>query len=757
MKSLRPVVLAVLLALPAGAVAQGVDMQAVQDSLAGETDVPRLYRLERALPMAAVAPGPDDVLRRGLLALRIWELTDDRGDATRALETFETGATRFPRDARAHYGVALALAHGPDVRLPLLGRVGEAIVLGQVVAEIFRRDPKSRARRSLRRALELDPAFGPAAVLLAQLAVADGGRSRTLVAEARDALVHVRAAGGGTPRSERALADMEIALGNYGAAGAAAAAGGDDAAALRTRAVALLLQPGPSDAGDAAYWRGVALLDARAAADYYADLEVLATVTEAAEWRAADQAGRRLWLQRFWQKRAAEAGATTGDRLAAHYVRLHAARQRYLRNSSRGADGAGVLLTDDVARHPFDDRGVVLIRHGEPLRVVSTAGRGVLPNETWVYDLPGHGRQLFHFAALRGSRDYLLVSDLLQALDPTSITYVDERQRAVMALISDRAEFEPRYQAVLARLSRALQQFPPVDLRGTEIRSMLEQPDADYRRSARAALRTDSYRRAFAADLAFHYDVFTFRTPFQRTELTAAFAVPVAQLEPLAGSGRAGFAIRTAVILHDTLQHVVTRIDTVHHVRMRAAAADAFLRVNVTLPVVPSEHTAYRIVVEDEVGGRGRMESGGSVLRDYAGDALAVSDIVLAFPDSAGDWRRDELVLALALPRRFAAERPFTVFYEVYNIAADTPYSTRITVTPVARGGLLAAARRLFGGGPAAIDLRFEDVAALNARGVLQETRRITGDLPAGEYVLATTITADGRTARSSTTFRVEQ
>jgi hypothetical protein len=736
---------------------QRIGIMALQDSLGGETDVPRLYRMERALPMPAVAPDSDAIIRRGLTALRIWELTGDRDDATRALDTFETGATRFPGEAWPHYGVGLALAHGPDVRLPLPGRATDGIVIGQSLAEIFRRDPRSRARRALRRALELDGAFAPAAALLGELAVADGGRNRTLIAEARDALLHVRASGGSTPESERALANMEIALGNYRAAGAAAGAAGRDAAALHMQAVTLLLQPGAAAEGDALYWRGVELLDGRAADAYYADLELLATPAEVADWSVADVQGRRLWLERFWQRRAAEGGVTTAERLAEHYSRLTGARQRFLRNSTRGADGAGVLLTEDQSRHPFDDRGLVLLRHGEPLRTLSTAGRGLLPNETWVYDLPDHGLQLFHFVSLRGSQSYLLVSDLLQALDPTAMTYLDERERAVMALISDRAQYEPRYQAILQRLSRVLQQFPPVDLRGTEVRSMLEQPDADYRRGARAALRTDSHVRTYAGDLAFHHDVFSFRTPTERTDLTAAFAIPTRQLEPLAGSGGSEYAVRLSVILHDTLQDVVTRRDTVQRVRLAEPSRDGYIRMHVTLPVVPSEHTVYRLVAEDEIGGRGRLEAGGSVLRDYSGADLLVSDIVLAHPDAVGDWRRGDLVLALALPRSFPPERPFAVFYEVYNIPENAPFSTRITVAPVTHGGIRGRLGRLFGGGPGEVDLRFEDKALLDSSGVLQQTRQVAGDLPAGLYEMTITVSTGNRAARSTTVFRLER
>src|SRR5690606_12836598 len=147
------------------------------------------------------------------------------------------------------------------------------------------------------------------------------------------------------------------------------------------------------------------------------DVEVLVTPPEAADWSATDLEGRRIWFERFWQLRAANAGVTAHERLAEHYRRLAHARTRYVRNSVRGTDSQGILLAGNEPRtFPFDDRGVIYIRHGEPAGAVSTQHRGVLPNESWYYDIPGHGPQLFHFVAARGTQNFSLVRDLLEAM-----------------------------------------------------------------------------------------------------------------------------------------------------------------------------------------------------------------------------------------------------------------------------------------------------------------------------------------------------
>ena len=767
----------VLLA-PRDVTAQRPDYGSVLDSILQSADPELLRRTERALPLPRAAGDVEPLVRRGLLGLRLYALGQDRADAERARATFEVAAERFPAEPWSHYGLALAFAHGPDARLPLLGDVLPSVTLAQTVAEIFGRDAAARARRALRRALELDPAFGRAAVLLADLALADG-RSRDQLLEARAALLASRGAGG----VARALSDVETALGNYGAAAAAAGAGGRDAASLRSRGIALMLQPDSVAAGYDHYRQGLAALDANAAELYYQDLAVLVNAQEAAEWRsAATPAQQRLWLERFWDRRAAEGAVTPAERVAEHYARLSTARERYVTNARRGSEhqtGGALLADEPVEDHVFDDRGVVLIRHGRPARAVRTTANGVLPNETWAYRMPGQdGYQLFHFVALRGARDYSLVPDVLRAVEPEVLrvekllrgirpsvadglrrsnfdrntqTELDRRERAVMSLIEDRADLEPRYRQGAARLRQLLQAGRPLD--GTEVRSILERADADYRQSARRALRTDTHQRTWAEALAFHSDVFTFRTPFARTDVTAAFAVPTRQLEAVAGSGGREYVLDLSLILTDTLQDLVTRIDTTRTVRV-ASADEPFVRTHVTMPVVPSEHTTFRLVASDAVGNAGAVEEGSVRLRDYAGSRLQLSDVVLALPDSAGDWQRGPVELALLLPRSFGPDRPFTVFYEIYNLPADAAYVTEVTVTPAGGRGLLG---RIFGGGRDRIRLRFEGVAKPGADGVVQEIRELAGDLPAGRYRLEIEVThrVTGESAGTATEFTV--
>src|SRR5690606_25553157 len=149
------------------------------------------------------------------------------------------------------------------------------------------------------------------------------------------------------------------------------------------------------------------------------------------------------------------------------------------------------------------------------------------------------------------------------------------------------------------------------------------------------------YVRNYTAELPFHHDVFTFRTPEARTAVTAAFAVPAGTLEPRTVDGAAEYTMQFSLIVTDTLLDLVTRRDTiVRFRRVQPLASDALIRTNITMTAQPSDDAVYRLVVADSGSGSGSMITGGEEVRDYADATLMVSDIVLAHPDSVGEWSR---------------------------------------------------------------------------------------------------------------------
>ena len=754
------------LALVAGpAAAQDRDLAAFQDSLAGITGLRALRALASAPRDTGFAAA---LVEEGLVRLRLFELTDDPEELDRARRAFESAAERDPRSAWAQYGIGLALARSPELRIPSPGGVLRGFVLPQSLAEIVGQDPRSRARRAFRRALALDPMHARAARQLAALALLS--RRKDDLEEARDALARIAAGGRADPEVAVALADVESALGHVGVAAEAAAeavAAGGDATALHARAAALLRVPGREAEGAAAYFEGIARLTEEAAERYFEDLLPIVTPDEELRWRAGNLDARREWLRTFWELRAALAGEPVADRVAEHYRRLAVAHERYRRAGRRGAPPGGALLRQDPSERefPFDDRGLVYVRHGEPDRVIQTAHSELRPNETWVYTAPDGTSRLFHFLKLRQGSDFRLVDDLLAALDPT-ITNL--QLEPLIALVQDRAPYDPKYQALLARLNRAEavrrnRNAAPRDLTDAlaDIRATSQALAAETRAGTLAALDRDSDRPRFERELPFYYDIFTFRGPRGQTDVTAALAIPGPMLEPAeSADGRTLYALRLSFILVDTATGRISRVDTVYRYRApRPLGEGEYLRTHVRLAAPPSGSAVHRLLVRNDADpGQGRLYGGPARVRDYSGGALLVSDIVLAEPDSGGTWRRGAASLALVPPRQFPAREPVTVFYEIYNLPAGTPYRTEIRLEPPAAPGPLARIGRLLGlGGGGSVRLRFEGQAAPGPDGAVQEIRRVASRMGPGRYRLRVAITdlAGGRTATSETQFLV--
>jgi hypothetical protein len=131
-----------------------------------------------------------------------------------------------------------------------------------------------------------------------------------------------------------------------------------------------LRTPGREEAGERAWARLLERLTPALADRLFAELRPITTDAEEQRWRSADLEGRREWLRRFWDVRAGLSAVDVSERMAAHYRRLTVALDRYV----RGSDGPPPpeTLTGVPPRGPFDERGVIYLRHGEPYRRIST-------------------------------------------------------------------------------------------------------------------------------------------------------------------------------------------------------------------------------------------------------------------------------------------------------------------------------------------------------------------------------------------------
>src|SRR5690606_31844625 len=140
------------------------------------------------------------------------------------------------------------------------------------------------------------------------------------------------------------------------------------------------------------YLHGLTL--ARGAGDdvvalFFEDLRPVLSTEEIEEYAALEPTERVPWMQRYWELSAARWGRTPAARVGEHVRRLREAHARFRRLANEGARPAGLIalwIDPELTTFPWDERGLVYVRHGNPDNIVD----GVpTPDEplpsTWVY------------------------------------------------------------------------------------------------------------------------------------------------------------------------------------------------------------------------------------------------------------------------------------------------------------------------------------------------------------------------------------
>ncbi len=318
--------------------------------------------LARVHPPAAIRRGIDVDVVRALALVRHYDLTYNTADAHEAVRVLRRAVAASSADAWAHFGLGVALARGPDLR-----------VRAYADRSIYFVDPHSRAAADaapeLRRALELDASLDAAALELGSLAL-DLGDAK---------LMHEAARALGTPRRRLngpallLAARMQNRMGEHDAAIAlaeAALAHGANASEARHALAIAQFDAGIDDAAAAdSYFAGIDALTEAGATVYYQPLRALVTPREAASWAAADLTQRRDWLRRFWNTRAALAGVPVRERLGAHFRRLADAADASVGKPMMGARAAGDGLGDVRQLGVADMSMLTLVRDGDADRV----------------------------------------------------------------------------------------------------------------------------------------------------------------------------------------------------------------------------------------------------------------------------------------------------------------------------------------------------------------------------------------------------
>jgi tetratricopeptide (TPR) repeat protein len=703
---------------------QGSDFSAFRDSLARVRDASELRRLEAERKPGRNAPA-DSYVAQGLIALRLYDLTQNRVDNQRAREAFEAALLKQPSFGWAQYGLGVTLASSPEAQPVNKGGKPGFFVVDDVARRLLKQDPRSRARRAFSAALRSRPPVPRAARELAELAVAE--QDGDALKEARAALHQLADDNRAQPADFEALSRVEFAAGAPEAAIVAAdraVEAGATSSSLYAAAIARFRANQKKAATDL-YFDAIRSANEEELERYFDDVKEIATDAEKMRWSVPDAEMHRKLLTGFWNIRAALGGVTVADRVAEHFQRLAYVDQHYRRRSTMGAPESNAflwLLAKD--RSAFDDRGVIYLRHGAPTETIrSVAGFDGVNNESWWYRLPdGHGR-MFHFIQMRS--DFVL---------PYRMPCGD------LEFIRDRATYDAKLGSLGA--TGRCSQFA------------MESYSADMREVFHEALTSDTHFPRFLRDLPFFYDLYTFRGPEKSTAVVAAFAVPANALETTSEQEGVRYRFDVSLILADTAKGSVARYDDSASIAMpRPLDRDELLRTHLEVNMLPSLSTLQRVIVTDPTEpGIGQLYGGPFPIPDYTGKQLMLSDIALGQPSKERGWKRGEVSLLLVPTSQFP-EGSFSLYYEIYNLPAGTKYSTEIVIERIDKSAG-AKLRGLLGGG-GDVRFRFGGESTAGPDGTLAELRRIEAPIGRGRYRLTVNVKdlGTGATAKASRNF----
>jgi GWxTD domain-containing protein len=700
-RRLAPAALGCLLASAAPAGAQSphdrLTLDRLHDSLGAAREpavLARAYEAARRAPGGARAAVAE--LRLGLAALRLAQL-DPRSRADAAIDHFRRAARRQPGWPYAWYGLGLAEA------LRAERDQGDPLALGSRVGI----GTLERAASRHLRALESDPGFVPAALALARLTLSLRDTAR--FAAARDALRATVSAVPSPPpplllawgRLERAAGSPDSAIAAFGRF---MDTGGSRALGLLERA-RTALAAGRAE-GEPGYYEGAGLDDSLAAAGYRADLAPIATAAELARFDALAPADRAEFLREFWRTRDRYEMRTEGERIREHYRRLLHARRSFALTVSRRFHGSADAYRS--GSEELDDRGVVYVRHGEPVERLRPFVFGLMPNESWRY-ARAEGDLLLHFSAGYDENgggdlyDYRLVQSVLD-LRGAAAAPPDQ-------LMLSRQSVSPVYGRMLnwGRYGRARARARERGIGQASIAVGTE---------------TDSYELQFARPLPALADLVAVGERDGRGLTHLVLAVPASAL-------RGGAPLRVRLVALDAGDRPAVALDTALDVG--SPEPGRYYVGRVELPLRAGTWT-WRAALQ-------QGDSTGTVLpRDTVRVAdrargLVLSDLALGLPAASATWHPVPGETVRLTPFDLFPERSdVELYYEAMGAAPGASYRHDIAVYRV-KGQSARAERR------PVVSLSVEEPARSE---LLRSHRRLRlGQLKPGRYVVEVRVSGD--------------
>jgi GWxTD domain-containing protein len=668
-----------------------VELERFRDSVSATVDSVGLLALERRMIDSAKTDRSNGMihLRLGFLSLRLGDL-GGRDHYDDAASEFQWAIDLEPSWPYAWYGMGLAEYGVGDSQVSFV--TGLKTMLGK--------DALTRSAVAFAKSAEIDPSFVRGLVDLANTALRQ--RVNIKLGVALEALRRSAATPAASEpevllargRVEREVGDGDSALAafnGYLQRGSNRALG-----LLEVARTQLLL--GRFE-GTAPYFEGAALDDSVALSGYRADLATIASDSVLGEFDRQEGTRRAAYLRRFWGERDLTELRTDGERLREHYRRLFYARKNFqLTANNRHYD---IVERYRSGSRDFDDRGVIYIRHGEPSSRASYAAPGLEPNESWRYSRTD-GDLIFHFIAREDVQDFKLVESLFDVLGFSNAVRLQDQTNGAgdnaMAeqLMLSREQLSPIYRRLQAAGRGSTGRYQSQERRAGQ-------------ESIAVGTSSDSYELRFPNELKATSEVLAVGRDSAGHQVQIAYAISGSSLEPVTVTRGFLYSVRLRFVATDQNGKVVSALDTTRHFVAPERVPPNEHLVGRVGASVPNGALQYRLAIQqgDDVGltlPRDSVRVGAT-----SSAALSLSDLVLGSRSTNLGWRRtpDDTVLFNPL-RTYKRNEEMELYYEIEGLR-PAPYTVELAVRKKGGGGGIF--KKIFGGGSAAIKLKFEQQA----------------------------------------------
>jgi GWxTD domain-containing protein len=729
--------LAVLAMVPRWITAQSppdrAELERFRDSLASTSDSTGLLALEKRLIDSAKVHRSDGVLhlKLGFLSLRLADM-GGHSHYDDAASEFQWAIDLQPSWPYAWYGMGLAEYGVGDSQVSFV--TGLKTMLGK--------DALTRSAVAFAKSAEVDPSFASGLVDLANTAL----RQRVNI-KLGVALEALRRAG---KTSAEAVPEVLLARGRVerevGDGDSALAAFNGYLEHGQNRSLGLLeiartdFLMGRFD-GVTPYFEGAASDDSTTLAGYRADLATIAPDSVLREFDQQRGERRVRYLRRFWGQRDRAELRADGERLREHYRRLFYARKNFqLTTNNRHYD---IVERFRSGSRDFDDRGIIYIRHGEPSSRASYAAPGLEPNESWRYARPD-GDMIFHFIAREDVQDFKLVESLFDVLGFGNAVRLQGATNAADNAVAEQLMLSREQ---LSPIYRRLQSAN----RGSTGRYQSQERQVGQE-SIAIGTTSDSYELRFPQDLKAHSEVLAVGRDSGGPKVQIAYAIAGSSLEPVPVTRGFLYSVRLRFVALDSRNQVVASLDTTRHFVAPEPVPPNEHLVGRAETSVPSGPLHYRLAIQQGEAAGVTLPTDSVRVGPAQPTGLSLSDLVLGNRSTNLAWRRtpDDTVLFNPL-RIYRRSEEMELYYEIDGLK-PSPYTVELTVKKKGSGGGIF--KKIFGGGGAAIRLKFEEQATTPR--VSTHRRLQLSRLKPGNYVLdLLVVDAAGRRDHRAQEFQV--